>query len=58
METYASLKAELSRKGRVIDDFDLIIAATALMLDYCLVTNNVKHFSRIPELRLETWAKR
>lgn len=58
METYASLKADLSRKGQVLDDFDLIIAASALMLDYCLVTNNVKHFGRIPDLRLENWARR
>lgn len=58
METYASLKADLSRKGQVLDDFDLIIAASALMLDYCLVTNNVKRFGRIPDLRLENWARR
>jgi len=36
---------------------DSIIAATALYMNHTLVTNNTKHFSRIPDLVLEDWRK-
>jgi predicted nucleic acid-binding protein len=55
IETFAELKSGLARKGRPLDDFDLIIAATALMLGATLVTNNTKHFARIAGLPLESW---
>ena len=42
--------------GELIEDFDLVIAATALTLDLTLITNNVNHFRRIPGLHLENWA--
>jgi len=35
---------------------DLIIAATAITMNYTLVTNNESHFSRIPGLSIENWA--
>lgn len=57
METFADIKAELQRRGNIIDDMDLIIAATALTMNYTLVTNNEKHFARIPNLRIENWAR-
>ena len=55
IETFADLKASLDRRGQPLDDFDLIIAATASMLGATLVTNNTKHFSRIRGLPLENW---
>jgi len=55
METFAELKSSLWIKGRLISDFDLIIAATALSRNYILVTNNEKHFRRIPALQIENW---
>lgn len=42
----------------MIDEFDLLIAATALAGDYVLVTDNVKHFQRIEGLRIENWITR
>lgn len=57
-ETYAMLKARLRSSGTLIDEFDLMIAATALEGDYILVTDNVKHFGRIAELTMENWIKR
>ena len=42
MDTFGSLKAELSRNGEVVDDFDLIIAATAITMGYSVVSNNEK----------------
>jgi predicted nucleic acid-binding protein len=38
-----------------IDDGDLLIAAYCLQNDYCLVTNNTKHFKNIENLHYENW---
>ncbi len=57
METFGSLKARLEQDGRRLDDFDLVIAATAITIGYRLVTNNERHFARIEGLRLESWAQ-
>ena len=46
-EKYAVIKTQLRSQGIMIDEFDLMIAATALAGDYILVTDNVKHFRRI-----------
>ena len=40
------------RQGQLIPDLDLLIAATALHHDLTLLTRNIRHFNRIPELRL------
>ena len=52
---FGNIKAGLRRQGMLIEDFDLLIAATARTHGLILVTNNVEHFRRIPELRLENW---
>jgi len=57
METFGSLKADLERRGEKLDDFDLVVASTAMHLSYALVTNNVRHFQRIPDLTVENWAQ-
>lgn len=56
MEAFSSLKAQLEQGGSRLDDFDLVIAATAITVGYRLVTNNEKHFSRIEGLEIENWA--
>ena len=56
MDTFGSLKAELEKAGKMLDDFDLMIAATAMMHGYTLVTNNRRYFSRIPGLPVESWS--
>ena len=57
IETFAGLKVDLEREGQRLDDFDLIIASTALVLNYRVVTNNERHFSRIPGIRIENWTR-
>lgn len=47
--------ADLYRRGQLIEDADILIAATALVHNLPLVTNNYKHFSRIPALALQNW---
>jgi predicted nucleic acid-binding protein len=54
-ETFGMLKSDLEFKGTPLDDFDLIIAASALTSNLTLVTNNQKHFSRIEGLKLDNW---
>jgi len=56
-EAYGKVRALLSSKGQVIGNNDLWIAAHALAADLVLATNNVREFSRVPELRIENWAK-
>jgi len=55
IEAFTEVKLALDKKGQRIEDFDLLIAATALSLNYTLVTNNTKHYQRIQGLQLENW---
>ena len=55
IDTFAHLKADLNAKGIVVDGFDLLIGATALSMNYSIVTNNVKHFEKIPDLTIINW---
>ena len=54
---FGRIKAELKQSGRPINDSDLFIAATAISHDLVLVTNNLRHFERIPFLRIENWSE-
>ncbi len=54
-EIFGLNKANLERTGTPLDDFDLIIASTAMTHNLTLVTNNIKHFKRIEGLKLENW---
>jgi tRNA(fMet)-specific endonuclease VapC len=49
---YGQVRAQLESAGRPLADADLQIAATALRHDLELVTGNVKHFKRVPGLRI------
>jgi len=49
------LTAELREKGQPIDYRDAMIAGIAIENDLTLVTRNQSHFSRIKNLKLETW---
>lgn len=55
MDSFGEIKAALSAEGIAVDDFDLQIGCTALTLNYTVVTNNLKHFQKIPGLKLENW---
>jgi tRNA(fMet)-specific endonuclease VapC len=51
----AEIFAHLYRRGQLIGDADIFIAATALEHGMGVVTNNVAHFSRVPGLHVENW---
>lgn len=52
---YAETRLALKQKGKPVDLMDLFIASVALHHDYILVTHNINHFSRIPNLKIEDW---
>ncbi len=54
---YAKEKARLKKAGKLVDDFDLLIGATAVSYHLTMVTNNVSHFERIKGLRIEDWTR-
>jgi tRNA(fMet)-specific endonuclease VapC len=53
--TYAKIRNDLSIKGELIGNLDLMIAAHALSLNATVVTNNVSEFKRIKKLKIENW---
>lgn len=54
-QTYARIRAAVEAKGKPIGNLDLLIAAHALSRGATLVTNNTRHFSQVPGLRIENW---
>lgn len=53
----AELYGELRQRGIQIGDADLLIAATALVHDLTLGTNNERHFEVIDDLSLVNWMR-
>lgn len=58
LEEFAKQKAALRRSGTMIDDFDLLIASTAIANNLIAVTDNTKHFERLSALTLQNWVVR
>lgn len=52
---YARIRCDLEAAGTPIGGNDLLIAAQARTLGCCVVTGNVREFSRITELQVENW---
>ena len=52
MQQFARIRGELRRTGKIIGDFDILIAATAIQHNLALVTRNVRDYQRIPQLTL------
>ncbi len=47
----------LKKAGNLIDDIDILIAGTAKSNNLVMVTDNIQHFERIDELKVENWKK-
>ena len=54
-ESYGAIRAELERKGEMIGNNDLWIAAHAKAAGLTLVTNNEREFRRVRGLRVQNW---
>ncbi len=49
---FGQIRAHLKVKGEVIEDLDILLAATCVANNLVLVTANLKHFSRVPNLEI------
>ena len=54
-QLYGQIKAGLEKKGKIIGENDIHIAAHAISQGLILVTNNLKEFKRAPNIALENW---
>ena len=54
---YGKIKTELRKKGQIIGQIDLLLAAQAVNRQMTLVTNNLKEFSRVNGLKVEDWSQ-
>jgi tRNA(fMet)-specific endonuclease VapC len=52
---YGQIRAALEKKGEIIGENDIHIAAHALSQGLILVSNNLKEFKRVSNLTLENW---
>ena len=52
---YGQIRESLVRRGTPIGANDLLIAAHARSMGATLVTNNMREFGRVPDLRTVSW---
>jgi tRNA(fMet)-specific endonuclease VapC len=52
---FGKIRAYCEKKGTLIGEYDLLIAAHARSMGATLVTNNIREFKRVPELLAENW---
>lgn len=55
---YAKEKARLRKDGTLVEDFDLLIGATAVKGGLAMVTENTRHFQNIDGIQLDNWVVR
>jgi tRNA(fMet)-specific endonuclease VapC len=51
----AGIYADLHRRGELIGDADILIAATAIAHGLVVISNNEAHFRRIKNLEIQNW---
>jgi len=52
LHRYGIIRGNLRQRGLIISDPDIMIAAIAMHRSLTLVTQNLRHFQRIPGLTL------
>lgn len=58
LRVYAQQRWRLPQLGQPLDDFDLLIGATAISNNLIMVTNNTRHFARLQlQFQLEDWTQ-
>jgi tRNA(fMet)-specific endonuclease VapC len=55
---FGKIQSELRKIGKPTGEFDALIAAVARFRDDILVTNNIKDFENIPNLKLDNWLEK
>jgi len=51
----AKIYADLHKRGELVSDADILIAATAIIYGLEVATNNEAHFRRVPNLQIQNW---
>ncbi len=54
-DEYGKIRADLEKRGIPIGPLDMLIAGHARSLGYTVVTNNIREFSRVENLKTENW---
>lgn len=54
-EAFGNIRVYLNKRGTPIGPYDLQIAAQCISRDLILITNNVKEFKRVLNLKIEKW---
>ncbi|MCL1820604.1 MAG: PIN domain-containing protein [Oscillospiraceae bacterium] len=57
LDSAAGIYAVLKKSGCLIEDSDILIAASCLAHGYTLITDNTRHFERIDGLRIVNWSE-
>lgn len=57
-DDYAKIKVRLRNTGKIVDEFDMVIAGQAVDAGLTVVTDNVKHFENMPGAKIENWRER
>lgn len=57
-DLYAEEKARLALAGTSTGEFDLLIGCTAVSWKMIMVTENVKDFQNIRNIKIENWINR
>ena len=58
LDDYADIRHSLTSKGIIVEDFDMLIGATARHYGLIVVTDNLKHFTPMPGVEVENWVTR
>jgi len=53
--SYSKIRAKLELSGNMIEPNDLLIASIVIANNGTLVTNNLKEFRRVPNLKVANW---
>ncbi len=54
-ESYGTVRTDLEKAGKPVGSIDMLIGAHALSLDVTVITNNIKEFRKIKNLKVEDW---
>jgi tRNA(fMet)-specific endonuclease VapC len=54
-EVAGTIRSDLEAIGQVIGPYDLLLAGHCLSLGLTFVTNNVREFSRVQNLNIQSW---
>lgn len=57
LDIAADIYAMLATQGQLIGDADILIAASAIAEGYTIVSRNLRHYARIPNLRVTDWTE-